>query len=63
MNSWKYFGSLQLSPVTRNMLTFKRRVSQPLGILPYFLVNLGGKIVCGDVMVFHDPLDFNLLLG
>jgi hypothetical protein len=62
-NAWKDFGSPQLAPVTQNLLTFDRRVSQPLGILPQFLVTLGGKMVYVDVMVVHDPLDFNLLLG
>jgi hypothetical protein len=48
--------------MTQNLLTFDRRVSQPLGILPQFLVTLGGKMVYVYVMVVHDPLDFNLLL-
>jgi hypothetical protein len=62
-NPWKDFGSPHLALVTQNLLTFDKRVSQPLGILPRFLVTLGGKIVCVDVMVVHDPLEFNLLLG
>jgi hypothetical protein len=33
------------------------------GTLPQFPVTLGGKIVCIDVMVVQDPLDFSLLLG
>jgi hypothetical protein len=49
--------------VTQNLLTFDRRFSQPLGILPHFPVTLGGKIVYVDCMVVHDPLDFNLLPG
>jgi hypothetical protein len=49
--------------VTQNLLNFDRRVSQPLGILPQFLVTLGGKMVYVDVMVVHDLLDFNFLLG
>jgi hypothetical protein len=49
--------------VTHNLLDFNRRVTQPLGILPQFPVTLGGKIVFIDVMVVHDPLDFNFLLG
>jgi hypothetical protein len=48
-------------PVTHNFLAFNRSVTQPLGILPRFLVTLGGKIVFIDVMVFHDLLDFNFL--
>jgi hypothetical protein len=62
-NAWQAFASPQLAPVTQNLLTFDRRVSQPLGILPQFPVTLGGKMVYVDVMVVHDPLDFNLLLG
>jgi hypothetical protein len=34
VNDWQDFGSPQLAPVTQNLLTFDRRVSQPLGILP-----------------------------
>jgi hypothetical protein len=34
MNSWQDFGSPWLAPVTQNLLTFDRRASQPLGILP-----------------------------
>jgi hypothetical protein len=63
MNFWHAFGSLHIVPLTQNMLTFDRRVSKPLGILPLFLVTLGGKTFCIDVMVVHDPLEFNLLLG
>jgi hypothetical protein len=62
-NAWQDFGSPQLAPVTQNLLTFDRRVSQPLEILPQFPVTLGGKMFYVDVMVVHDPLDFNLLLG
>jgi hypothetical protein len=49
--------------VTQNLLSFNRRTNQPLGTLPQFPVTLGGKIVCIDVMVVQDPLDFSLLLG
>jgi hypothetical protein len=62
-NAWKDFGSPKLAPMTLNLLTFERRASPPLGILPQFLVTLGGKMFYIDVMVVHDPLDFNLLLG
>jgi hypothetical protein len=56
-------GYPPLAPVTHNMLSFNRRTSQPLGILPQFPVTLGGKTVFIDVMVIQDPLDFSLLLG
>jgi hypothetical protein len=41
--AWQDFGSPQLAPVTQNLLTFDKRTSRPLGILPRFLVTLGGK--------------------
>ena len=63
MNAWQAFGSSQLAPMNQNMLTFDRRVSQPLGILSQFPITLGGKTFYVDVMVIHDPLEFNLLLG
>ena len=50
-------------PITQNLLAFNRGTSQPLGILPKFLVTLGGKNIHMDVMVVPGPLDFNLLLG
>jgi len=62
-NAWQAFCSPQLALVTHNLLTFDRRFSRPLGILPQFLVILGGKMVYVDVMVFHNPFNFNLLLG
>jgi hypothetical protein len=62
VNAWQDFGSPYLAPVTQNSLTFDKRASRPLGITPQFLVNLGEKTVYVDVMVVHDPLEFNLLL-
>jgi hypothetical protein len=62
LNAWQALGSPQLASVTHNLFPFNRRVSQPLGILPQFPVTLGGKMVYIDVMVVHDPLDFNFLL-
>jgi hypothetical protein len=47
----------------QNLLSFNRRTSHPLGVLPHFPITLGGKTVVIDVMVVQDPLDFNLLLG
>jgi hypothetical protein len=45
------------------MFTFNRRTSHPLGILPQFLITLGGKTIFIDVMVVQHPLDFDLILG
>jgi hypothetical protein len=61
--AWYSLGCPQLALVTQNLLSFNRRTSQPLGILPQFPVTLGGKTIFIDVMVVRDPLDFALLLG
>jgi hypothetical protein len=46
------------------MLTaFDGHSFRPHGILPTFLVQLGGKTVEVDVEVVDAPLDYNLLLG
>jgi len=56
-------GSPSLISIDNQILAFNRIPSQPLEILPQFLILLGGKTVCIDVMVLQGPLDFNLLLG
>jgi hypothetical protein len=56
-------GYPQLVLVTQTLFDFNRRTNQPLGILPQFLVTLGGKTIFVDFMVVQDPLDFDLLLG
>jgi hypothetical protein len=61
--AWKALGYPHLVQVNQTLLTFNRRTSHPLGILPQFLVTLGRKTVFIDVMVVQDPLDFDLLLG
>jgi hypothetical protein len=61
--AWYALGCPQLAPVTQNLLSFNRRTSQPLGIIPQFPITLGGKTIVIDVMVVQDPLDFTLLLG
>jgi hypothetical protein len=61
--AWQDLGYHKLMPVTQTLFAFNRRTSHPLGILPQFLVTLGGKTIFIDVMVVMDPLDFDLLLG
>jgi hypothetical protein len=56
-------GSPQLVSMTHHLWDFNRRPSEPLGILPYLPITLGGKTIYIDVMIFLDPLDFNFLLG
>jgi hypothetical protein len=62
-NAWKDLGSPQLAWVNQNMLDFNKRITPPLGILPRLPFILGGKIVYIALMVVHNPLDFNFLLG
>jgi hypothetical protein len=61
--AWKGLGYPQLMPVTQNLFSFNRRTSHPLGILPQFPITLGGKTIFINVMVFWNPLDFDLLVG
>lgn len=56
-------GSLQLMPVTQNLLAFNKGTSQPLAIVPKLCITLGRKIVYIDVMVVQAHLNFSLLLG
>jgi hypothetical protein len=44
------------------MLSFDKHITQNLGILTQFPITLGGKIIYIDVMVAHNPLDFNFVL-
>lgn len=44
-------------------MAFDGGTTQPLGILPNFLVTLGGKIIYIDVLVTQGALDSSLLLG
>jgi hypothetical protein len=61
--AWKDLDYPQLVSVTQNLLSFNKRTTHPLGVLPQFIVTLGEKIVFIDVMVVQYPLDFVLLLG
>jgi hypothetical protein len=49
--AWYALGCPQLAPVTQNLLSFNRRTSQPLGILPQFPITLGGKTIFIDAVV------------
>ena len=55
--TWKYLGSPQVVLATNQTLTFNRRPTAPLGILPHLPITLGGKTICIDVMVVQGPLD------
>ena len=50
-------------PIAQNLTAFDGGATQPLGILPKFLVTLGGKTVYIDILVTQGALDFSLLLG
>jgi hypothetical protein len=60
---WKAVGKPVLSPSPTLLISFDGHSFQPHGIIPSFLVQLGGKTVCVDVEVVDAPLDYNLLLG
>jgi hypothetical protein len=60
---WKALVSLTLSQSMTMLTSFDGRSFHPHGILPAFLVQLGGKMVEVDVEVVDVPLDYNLLLG
>ena len=46
--AWQALGSPQLVPVTQNLSAFSRTISEPLGILPKFLITLEGKTIYID---------------
>jgi hypothetical protein len=60
---WKAIGSPNLSQSTTMLTTFDGHSFHPHGIIPSFLVHLGGKTVEVDVEVVDVPLEYNLLLG
>jgi len=41
--TWQALGLPSLVPVTQNLLAFNKRMSQPLGILPWLHITLGEK--------------------
>jgi hypothetical protein len=60
---WKAIGKLILSSSPTLLSSFDGHSFKPHGIIPYFLVNLGGKIMCIEVEVVDAPLDYKFLLG
>jgi hypothetical protein len=60
---WKASGQLVLSPSPTLLTTFDDRYFKPHGIIPSFLMQLGGKTVCVEVEMGDAPLNYNLLLG
>jgi hypothetical protein len=60
---WKALGSSTLSKSSNMLTSFDGHSFHPHGILPTFLVQLGGKTVEVEVEVVDAPLDYNLLLG
>ena len=43
-SNWQSMTSPQILPVTKNILSFNRTVSEPLGILPELLMTVEGKL-------------------
>jgi hypothetical protein len=60
---WNAIGQPTLSPSPTLLTAFDGRSFRPHGIVPSFLVQLGGKTICIEVEVVDAPLDYNLLLG
>jgi hypothetical protein len=60
---WKAIGQPILSPSPTLLTAFDGRLFRPHGIIPSFLVQLGGKTVCVEVEVVDASLDYNILLG
>jgi hypothetical protein len=60
---WKALDSLTLSKSSNTLSTFDGHSFRPHGILPTFLVLLGGKTVEVEVEVVDAHLEYNLLLG
>jgi hypothetical protein len=60
---WKAIGQPILSPSPTLLTAFDGHSFQPHGIIPSFLMQLGGKTVCIEVEVVDTSLDYNLLLG
>jgi hypothetical protein len=63
LDCWKDIGSPTLSKSLTMLTTFDGHSFHPHGILPAFLVQLGGKMVKVEVEVVDAPLHYNLLLG
>jgi hypothetical protein len=59
---WKAIDQLILSPSPTLLTAFDGHSFRPHGIIPSFLVQLGGKTVCVEVEVVDAPLEYNLLL-
>jgi hypothetical protein len=60
---WKAIGSPPLSQSMTMLTAFDGHSFRPHGILPTFLVQLGGKTMEVEVEVVDAPLDYNILLG
>jgi hypothetical protein len=63
LTCWKSIGSLILSQSMTMLTAFDGRSFQPHGIIPAFLVQLGGNSKEVYFEVVDAPLDYNLLLG
>jgi hypothetical protein len=56
---WRALGSIRILPSTMILRAFNGYYFKPHGIIPYFLVELGGKIISIEVVIV--PLYYNLL--
>jgi hypothetical protein len=58
---WKAIGQPVLSPSPTLLTYFDGHSFRPHGIIPSFLVQLGGKTMCVEVEVVDASLDYNIL--
>jgi hypothetical protein len=61
--TWKALCSPELVSPSHELLDFDRCPGEYLGILPQFLISLGGNTVLVDFIVVQGLLDFNMLDG
>lgn len=63
ISCWKAIGSPEVAPYPTLLTTFDGHSHRPHGILPAFLVCVGGKVVNVEVDIVDSNLDYNILLG
>jgi hypothetical protein len=61
--AWKALGSPKVMLATNELLDFRKRPGECLGIIPHFHIMLGGNTILVDLLVVPSLLDFILLLG
>jgi len=63
LTCWKALKCPELVPSSQLLKAFDGHTFKPHGIIPTFLVELGGKTISVKVEVVDTPINYNLLLG